>query len=217
MLLYDLSDAGHYELMAVKWYRPADDVDFPPSLFGKSFAGPQEGSIPSLPEHYGLSAWLFRENPDGLFESNNAAVEPGDLVSMVTPVRREIRDYLTGREATEDGYRNSEKCMATERGVYGVPFVDETAMGDGGTDQSRPPILLYRVTPSWSYQLLGVEWFVPTTEAESAPSMFGFEFHEPATAHSPKVDQPEHYGLHAWLFSANPNGMFTPFNPALSC
>ncbi|MFB6141198.1 MAG: hypothetical protein ABEJ26_12280 [Halosimplex sp.] len=217
VLLYDLTSEGRYELMGAKWYRPTEETDSPPSLFGKSFAGPQEDEVSLVPEHYGLTAWLFRENPEGLFRSANPAVEPAELVSTVESLREGLRDYLAGRGATEDGYRNTEKCVGTERGGYGVPFVDESARTTGGTDPTRPPILLYRVTPAWSYRLVGAEWFVPAAETDSRPSMFGFEFHEPTGAHSPKVDQPEHVGLHAWLFRANPGGMFAPFNPTLSC
>jgi len=214
ILLYDLTPQGTYELVGTKWYRPATAVDAAPRLFGRQLNGPQDGHVPSVPEHYGLTAWLFRENPDGLFEPFNPAIEPVELVSQVTSVRQSLEPYLSGGGATDNGYMNTETCLDAERGFYGVPFVNDAAET---TTPSNPPILLYRVTPNWNYVLLGVEWYVPTTEAESPPSMFGFEFHEPLPPHGSKVGQGEHYGLHAWLFTANPRGMFEPFNPALSC
>lgn len=33
----------------------------------------------------------------------------------------------------------------------------------------------------------------------------------PVVGHYPS--QPRHYGLHVWLFSDNPNGMFAEYNP----
>lgn len=217
VLLYDLTEEGAYEFVGVKWFRPTAEADSAPSLFGKTLAGPQDGEVPAIPEHYGLTAWLFRDNPEGLFSRYNPAIEPVPLVSTISSLRKSLREYRTGRSATEDGYRNTEKCIETERGFYGVPFVDETAVGSGGTDPSRPPILLYRLTNNWSYQLIGAEWLVPVDETDSPPALFGFDFHEPMDPHSPKTENSEHYGLHAWLFSANPRGMFSRFNPALVC
>lgn len=217
VLLYDLTPEGTYDLMAAKWFRPAADVDSPPALFGMEFSGPQSGRVPSIPEHYGLTAWLFRENPDGLFARYNPGVEPASLVGSVTSARGQLRTYLGNRAATQDGYTNTETCIGSDRGFYGVPFVDEALAQSGGTDPSRPPILLYRLTPNWNYRLVGAEWYVPTDDPDGRPSLFGFDFHDPMSGHSPKVDQPEHYGLHAWLFGANPRGMFSSFNPFLQC
>lgn len=216
-LLYDLREDGTYELLGVKWFRPTARVDSAPTLFGKTLAGPQEGEVPAIPEHYGLTAWLFRDNPEGLFARYNPAIKPVPLVETVTSVRRPLREYRTGRSATEAGYRNTEKCIETEQGFYGVPFVDETSGDSDGTNLSRPPVLLYRLTNSWSYQLIGAEWSVPADQTDSPPALFGFDFHVPMDPHSPNTGNSRHYGLHAWLFSANPRGMFSRFNPALIC
>jgi hypothetical protein len=36
--------------------------------------------------------------------------------------------------------------------------------------------------------------------------------------HEPLIPQEfVHYDLHAWLFKDNPNGMFSPTNPDVSC
>lgn len=217
VLLYDLTAEGTYELVAAKWFRPAAEVDAAPTLFGERLTGPRAGSVPTIPEHYGLTAWLFRENPEGLFSRYNPAIEPVPLVETVASVRADLRRYLGNRAATEDGYTNTETCGSSGRGFYGIPFVDDALVSSGGTDRSRPPILLYRITPNWAYQLVGAEWYVPADATDAPPSLFGFDFHEPMAAHSPKVDQPDHYGLHAWLFGANPRGMFSPFNPFLRC
>jgi hypothetical protein len=173
------------------------------------------GEAPSIPRHYGLHAWLFRDNPDGLFAVYNAGLEPSPLVERIAPVRETLADYRIGADAREAGYTNTEACIATAGGGYGVPFVRDD--GAGGTDPENPPVLLYRVTTNWTYLLMGAEWYVPTADADGPPSLFGERFHDAAAGHSPKTDQPEHYGLHAWLFHANPDGLFAPFNPTVTC
>ena len=216
-LLYGLTEAGQYRPFGLKWFVSAEEYDDPPTLFGKQFSGPMEGASERIPTHYALHAWLFRENPDGLFATYNPAVEPPKLVDRIEPVRDALRRYVGGVVAEEEaGYRNTEKCIATEDGGYGVPFV-KTDGDAGGTDPTAPPILLYQITSDWTYVLLGAEWYEPVDEVEDSPSMFGQTFHDPVAGHSPRMDQPRHRGLHAWLFRANPRGMFAPFNPRIYC
>ena len=48
-----------------------------PSLFGKPFDGPMEGHEPLIPKqyvHYDLHAWLFKDNPLGMFVPTNPTV-----------------------------------------------------------------------------------------------------------------------------------------------
>ncbi|MFB6296066.1 MAG: hypothetical protein ABEH66_04400 [Halobacteriales archaeon] len=216
-VLYTLTEEGTYEAVGLKWFVPASDYDSPPSLFGKTFSGPHESEAALVPEHYALHVWLYRENPEGLFARYNPALTPPALVDRIAPVREALSAFRVGAEAKKNGYTNTEKCATTEGGPYGVAFVRDGTDGSGGTDPEKPPVLLYRLTDSWTYQLMGAEWYVPAAEADGAPTMFGRTFHESMPGHSPKTNQPDHYGLHAWLFKANPGGMFAPFNPTVSC
>lgn len=216
-VVFDLTDDGGYEPLGLKWFAPADDRDEPPSLFGREFDGPIQTGIAGVPEHYALHAWLFRDNPEGTFALYNPAVEPAPLVDAISPVRASLEPYHSSVDAEADGFENTEKCIAVDDAGYGVPFERRDAVSEGSTDPESPPILLYRVTPSWSYRLLGAEWYVPADDANATPSLFGRTFHEPAAGHSPEGEQPRHYGLHAWLFAANPNGMFARRNPRIPC
>lgn len=216
-VLFDLTDDGQYEPIGLKWFVPTEGRDGPPSLFGREFSGPYEEETPFIPRHYALHVWLFRENPDGLFSRYNAAIETVTLVEQVEPVRSGLADLLTGGDAEENGYRNTETCIAMDDGGYGVPFVRENGDGQGGTDPEDPPVLLYRLTQNWSYRLLGAEWYVPASDVDGPPSLFDQSFHEAMDGHSTETDQPEHYGLHGWFFQANPRGMFAPLNPTVSC
>lgn len=216
-VLFTLTDDGTYEPLGLKWFVPTARRDEPPSLFGRQFDGPLPGDGETIPRHYALHAWLFRDNSDGLFTLYNADVEPSQLVQQIRPVQDALLEYRLGNAAMDDGYTNTEECIEMDDGGYGVPFVKDTNDDTGGTDPLDPPVLLYRVTSNWTYLLLGAEWYVPVENADGPPSMFGEQFHEPMAGHSAKTAQAEHYGLHAWLFSANPAGLFVPFNTTISC
>jgi len=216
-VLYNLTEDGQYEAVGLKWFVPTENNDSPPSLLGKTFSGPYASEGALIPEHYALHVWLYRENPDDLFARYNSAVEAPDLVDGIAPVRESLSEFLVGGEAENDGYASTENCAGTEDGAYGYPYVRDGTDGSGGTDPGKPPVLIYRLTSNWTYRLTGAEWYVPAEEVDEAPTMFGQTFHEPMEGHSPETDQPEHYGLHAWFFHANPGGMFATFNPTISC
>ena len=65
-------------LVAVEWLVPLTaKTRKRPSLFGKPFDGPMEGHEPLIPKqyvHYDLHAWLFKDNPFGMFTPTNPNV-----------------------------------------------------------------------------------------------------------------------------------------------
>lgn len=214
VLLYNLTEDGQYELAGAEWYRAAEDVDSPPSLFGTEFSGPVP-AVPGLPERYALRVWFASENPEGLFALANPSLSAPAYAEDLGAAREALRPLRNGAKAQEEGYRNTEKCitLGSDAGGYGVPFVRK---GEGPTTElTDPPILLYRLTSNWSYALMGAEWWVPG--GESPPDLLGATWHDPMPSHSPKVDRPEHRGLHAWLFRANPAGMFAAGHPLVTC
>ncbi|ANT48501.1 hypothetical protein [Mesorhizobium amorphae] len=66
-------------LVGVEWLVPlTPDTKAPPELFGQKFMGPMEGHYPLIPKefhHYDLHAWLFKDNPDGMFSPTNPEVK----------------------------------------------------------------------------------------------------------------------------------------------
>lgn len=76
ILMYEPRD-GKLELIGVEWIVPMNSVKQRPTLFGQEFLGPMEGHEPIIPKefaHYDLHAWLFKENPLGLFSPTNPEV-----------------------------------------------------------------------------------------------------------------------------------------------
>ena len=66
------------KLVAVEWLVPVTpDTKQAPTLFGQTFMGPMEGHEPLIPKefvHYDLHAWLFKDNPLGMFAATNPKV-----------------------------------------------------------------------------------------------------------------------------------------------
>ena len=101
----------------------------------------------------------------------------------------------------------------------GFHYVSQAAMTDGRLDPAKPEILLYAPVGS-DLQLVGAEYFKPDADQRvrtdsDRPSLFGRAFDGPMFGHAPGM--PVHYDLHVWLWKANPTGLFTPWNPDLSC
>lgn len=72
---------GKLELVAAEWLVPLAAVKERPTLLGQPFDGPMEGHEPLIPRefaHYDLHAWLFKENPLGMFAPTNPNVSCAD-------------------------------------------------------------------------------------------------------------------------------------------
>src|SRR4029453_8464826 len=80
-------------LVAVEWLVPLTaDTTQRPSLFGQPFMGPMEGHEPLIPKdyvHYDLHAWLFKNNPLGMFAPTNPDVscKDSDFALLEMPTR----------------------------------------------------------------------------------------------------------------------------------
>jgi hypothetical protein len=76
VLIYE-PDGKKLRLVAVEWLVPLAAIKERPSLFGQAFQGPMEGHEPLIPKefvHYDLHAWLFKDNPLGMFSPTNPDV-----------------------------------------------------------------------------------------------------------------------------------------------
>jgi len=79
------------KLVAVEWLVPLTaDAKQRPTLFGQPFMGPMEGHEPLIPKeyvHYDLHAWLFKDNPLGMFAPTNPNVscESSDFAILEKP------------------------------------------------------------------------------------------------------------------------------------
>lgn len=104
-----------------------------------------------------------------------------------------------------------------------------TARADGTgthTDFRNPAVLIYEPQADGGLELVAIENLVFQKSWHAAghvapPSYLGVAYDTMADDPQTALDEAHmfepHYDRHVWLYRANPAGVFTPFNPAVSC
>jgi len=94
------------------------------------------------------------------------------------------------------------------------------------TDFHKPSILIYEPQADGSLELVAVENLVfqaawHATGAKDRPTFHGVPWDAMADDPKTAIDEAHmfqpHYDRHVWIYRENPNGVFAPFNPAVSC
>ncbi len=141
-------------------------------------------------------------------------------------IREALAKYKDPYVAVRDLYLSTVGCvhydgmkmaghMEYPKGGMGIHFVNLTVQGP--LDPKKPNVLIYEPVDG-KLQLVAAEWLVPVTVAKERPVLMGQPFQGPMEGHEPLIPQGfVHYDLHAWLFKDNPNGMFSPTNPDITC
>ncbi len=123
--------------------------------------------------------------------------------------------YHDVNQALADGFVPVSPCVQIPNvGAMGIHYINFSRV-DLNADVSEPELLLYMPDENGNLRLVAVEYFVPFTESNPAPNLFGQTFNGPMRGHGP--GEPPHYDLHVWAWRNNPDGMLAQFNPALSC
>jgi hypothetical protein len=79
-LVYEVTEAGQLHLVALEWVVIQSAWDSahnntPPTMFGQKFNLTQAGNRFGLPAYYSLHAWIWKDNPAGMFAPYNPRVE----------------------------------------------------------------------------------------------------------------------------------------------
>lgn len=111
--------------------------------------------------------------------------------------------------------------------LLGITQTEPRVAGTGThTDFSQPGVLIYEPQADGSMELVALENVVFQAGWEAAgntapPSSYGNEYmhmvDDPATAPDEAHGFEPHYELHIWIPRDNPNGMFEPHNPGVTC
>lgn len=174
-----------------------------------------------------------------------AAPAPGE--PDLTEVRKLAERFRDVKVALADGYIRDpfDLCDSAEMmgkpailGAMGVHYFRPDLVGvteppnprvNGNgthTDFRRPSILIYEPQADGSMQLVAVENLVfqaawHATGAKGPPTFHGLAWDTMADNPDTAVDEAHmfapHYDRHVWIYRDNPNGVFTPFNPNVSC
>lgn len=170
-----------------------------------------------------------------------------ETAAAIEAIRGATAKYEDPEVALAEGYVRdpgnlcslpAEEGLPVQLGAMGVHYfrpdiLQITAMaprvaGTGThTDFNQPGVLIYFPDETGALKLGAVENLVFEGAWKAAGNDGPPEFHgrqywhridNPAT---PDVDEAHmfepHYELHIWLYKDNPSGLFTPYNPAVSC
>jgi hypothetical protein len=125
---------------------------------------------------------------------------------LLKAVRQATTRYHAPRQAMAAGYEPTDHCVP-EMGYHWV----NPGSVDPEFDPLRPEVLLYADGPRGQRQLVAVEYIV--IDIGQDQPHFGDQPFDVGGTPVP-VD---HWSLHVWLYEDNADGIFTPFNPVISC
>ncbi|HET7561375.1 MAG TPA: hypothetical protein VFJ87_03220 [Rhodanobacteraceae bacterium] len=155
------------------------------------------------------------------------------LTGVVQAVRAATAKYQDVGAAMHDGYGlDIGGCVSNQdEGAMGVHYVNPAYLFDGAVDVAHPEVLVYEPMRSGGLHLVAVEYL---TFAEPAPGL-GWDPNHPADQYGIKeppklmgqlfdyVGEPNRfrlpaiYNLHVWAWKYNPKGVFSMWNPRVSC
>jgi len=130
--------------------------------------------------------------------------------ALAREVRQATARFSSTTQATNAGYAVASPCVAGPAGGMGFHWLNQ-GLVDPVFDPTSPEAVLYDPGPDGHLKLVAVEYIVIDV-GQPAPTFDGHPFDVGGTP----VPVP-HWSLHVWLFQENPNGLFTPFNPTVSC
>jgi hypothetical protein len=136
------------------------------------------------------------------------------LQRQLAAVRAATAKYQNIEAAIADGYLPTDHCIDQPGSGMGYHYFNPDLGGDLVNDPLKPELLIYVPDGNGGRKLGAVEYFQADMGQEH-PTIFGQRFDGPMDGHEPGM--PVHYDLHLWLFEHNPDGVFAPWNPSVSC
>jgi len=139
----------------------------------------------------------------------------------IAAVRAATEKYHSLAVAEADGYGVFYECTDENSGLgaMGQHFVKGSLVGDPAIDALTPEVVIYEPKPDGTYRLVGVEYVVFQADWDAThsapPSLFGRTFKLVPAGN--RYTLPAFYQLHLWLWKPNPSGMFSDWNPKVSC
>lgn len=175
-----------------------------------------------------------------------AACASGAKEPSLAEVKAGAERFRDVKVAIAEGYTTDNKCVTADMlgfpakmGAMGLHYVRRDLLGlpekpkgrvrgtGTHTDFRNPAMLVYEPQADGSLALLAVENLVfasswhDTAGNKGPPAFHGRPYEllkdDPATKLDEAHNYEPHYERHVWVFRGNPNGIFSPFNPAASC
>ncbi len=183
---------------------------------------------------------------DRFFSTNNqsvfaASADDADVNKQLAQVRRATAKYHDVNVAIEEGFTVSGNgiCREDADGADGIAYVNIPRVQQQGVIAEEPELLFYVPSGDDNLRLVAVGYFnrafyidtrgiIPgtfTSRLNPLPPYFQ-EVSGPFTLFNQPPDGPLQvvpgvtvwfYGLHVWVWSPNPSGMYATRNPRLNC
>ncbi len=170
-----------------------------PSLFAAATVAVACSEAPSAVSHAGMHG------------TSTAASTAMLSSSSLQAIKSATARFSATEQATKAGYASTPVCVAVP-GLGGMGFHwANFGLVDPVFDPLKPEVMLYAPNKEGKLKLVAVEYIVIDV-GQPRPSLDGQLFDIGGTP----VPAP-HWSLHVWVHKDNPNGVFTPFNPAVSC
>lgn len=131
----------------------------------------------------------------------------------LTHLRQATRSFHDMTAAQAAGYPTTTPTCVEDStmGGMGRHYLDRAA-SDDSLDIAHPEMLIYAPNADGTHRFVAVEYIVPyraRPATATAPRLFGQEFRPHA--------QFQYWYLHVWAWAYNPAGLFSDWNPAVSC
>jgi hypothetical protein len=150
------------------------------------------------------------------------ALTTGETAANVRDATASFNDPAAAFAAGYDLLTDAADLACIEQpgaGAMGVHYVKGSLVQSGTIDAARPQALVYQREADGRLHLGAVEYvaFQAGWDAAHAapPALFGEKFM--LTPAENRFGLPAYYSLHAWIWRDNPSGMFSMWNPSVSC
>jgi hypothetical protein len=144
--------------------------------------------------------------------ASDAATAKMSGTDLLKSVRQATSRFHSTTQAIKAGYVADDHCVSHPRlGGMGYHWANPSLI-DANFDPLKPEAVLYATGPGGNLRLVAVEYIVKNVG--QARPMFG---DQPLDIGGTPLPIGAHWSLHVWLYEDNPSGMFTPFNPNISC
>lgn len=144
--------------------------------------------------------------------NTTVAVAPAELAMALDEIYRATAAFIDYDQAEAAGFTRITPCDTDpQQGAQGYHYAIPARI-DATVSLLEPEILMYEPMPNGSMRLVGVEYIVPFSshpQPAEPPSLLGQAF-MPNTRY-------EVWALHVWLYQFNPAGVFSTWNPLVSC
>lgn len=136
----------------------------------------------------------------------------GDAVDRdVVKIREATAKFKSTDAAVAAGYKLATGCIQhPPAGAMGYHYNNE-ALFDATLDVEHPEVLVYEKRPDGTFQLNGVEFYVPASAWTSTapPRIMGQDLKT-----APGLG---FWFLHVWVWKRSPSGLFSVWNPDVKC